>query len=116
MASPELTGTGQAELWGFTPNVAVPSVSQIDKRTAAFGSTFRLPSLRRTGVAPRAWAFAFWGGSFFLFLERAADQDSATKVYKLGRATGELGIVVSTAGRRIVGAGVSSCAPLGLDL
>ena len=115
MDSPELTGTGQAELWGFTPNIAVPMVAQIDKRNAAYSNTFRLPALMSTGQSPRAWAFAYWGGSFFIFLQRAADQDTSTRVWRLDRVTGDVQMGEQTR-RQIVGAGVSSCAPVGLDL
>lgn len=115
MDSPELTGTGQAELWGFTPNIAVPLVAQIDKRNAAYSNAFRLPALMSSNQSPRAWAFAYWGGSFFIFLQRASDQDDSTRVWQLDRISGRVQMGPQT-GRQIVGAGVSSCAPVGLDL
>lgn len=114
MDSPELTGTGQGELWGFTPNIAVPLVARIDKRNAAYSNAFQLPQLRSTS-GPQAWAFAFWGGTFYLFLQRSSDQDSSTRVTRLDRVSGDVQIGQPT-GREIVGAGVSSCAPVGLDL
>ena len=107
--SPELTGTADAELWGFFPGFA-STVTQIDKTTGARGASFDLPALAGT---PTSWAFAFWGGSFWIFLAR--QNDPSTAVYRLDRASGQESTVLAATGRHIVGAGVSSCAPLGMD-
>ncbi len=104
---PELTGTGEGKLWGFFPSATVtPKVSEIDKSTGASGTSFSLPSLSGT---PSSWAFAFWGGDFFLFLQR--QQDTSTNVYRVKGGTGTLSTALSNTGRNIVGAGVSTCAP-----
>jgi hypothetical protein len=108
--APELTGTGDAKLWAFLPNVAPPKVARLSKATGAIESAFEAPGLAGT---PRAWAFAFWGGDFFIFLERVTD--GSTKVWKMNGATGALTEVVADSGRSIVGAGVSTCAPVQIN-
>ena len=106
---PELTGTGLAELWGFYPDTTPPKVARINKQTGAEEMVYPLARLQGT---PAAWAFAFWGGDFYLFLMRTDDPD--TTVYRLDHKTGETAVVLSGTGRRIVGAGVSTCAPVEL--
>jgi hypothetical protein len=105
--SPELTGTADSTLWGFYPDATSPRVAQIDKNTAAEGMSFPLSALKGT---PLAWAFAFWGGDFWIFLKR--DTDASTHVYQLDKATGQVADVLPSTGFTIVGAGVSICAPL----
>jgi len=58
---------------------------------------------------PSAWAFAFWGGDFYIFLKR--DTDNSTNVWHL-TAAGQVSKALNDTGRTIVGAGVSTCAPL----
>lgn len=108
--APELTGTGDAKLWAFSPNVMPPQVARLSKTNGAIEAAFEAPGL--AGV-PRAWAFAFWGGDFFIFLERATD--SSTRVWKMNGTTGALTTVVADTGRSIVGAGVSTCAPVQIN-
>jgi hypothetical protein len=105
---PELTGTGDARLWGFFPDTSPPKVSEIDKTSGAFGTTFPAPALASAGT-PQAWAFAFWGGDFWIFLQR--DVDTSTTVYQVKQSDGSVTAVKKNTGRRIVGAGVSTCAP-----
>ncbi|HEY3450147.1 MAG TPA: hypothetical protein VGK67_27585 [Myxococcales bacterium] len=104
--SPELTGTGDGNLWGFFPNKDSPKVSQIDKTTGGDLKTFTASAIAGD---PSAWAFAFWGGDFFIFLKR--DADSSTQVHQMSSKTGTLTTPLPDTGRRIVGAGVSTCAP-----
>ncbi len=106
---PELTGTGLAELWGFFPvttNNPMARVAQIDKTSASESNAIPLTSL--TGMA-EAWAFAFYGGDFWVFL---ASQGGATVVYHVTKAGGMQPVdQLDTMTRHIVGAGVSTCAP-----
>lgn len=104
--SPELTGTGDGNLWGFFPSATTPKVSQIDKTKGSDLKTFPASSISGD---PSAWAFAFWGGDFYIFLKR--DSDSSTKVHKMSSKDGTLTTPLPNTGRRIVGAGVSTCAP-----
>lgn len=103
---PELTGTGNAELWGWFPDVSQPRVEQINKATGAPVESHSLPTLAGT---PLAWAFAFWGGDFWIFLIK--DFEVSTTVHQVDRATGAIKGSTPTTGREIVGAGVSTCAP-----
>jgi hypothetical protein len=105
--SPELTGTGNAELWGFFPDVSGSSVKQLDKSTGGVLKTFPLNQL--AGM-PTAWAFAFHGGDFYIFLMK--DLENATTVYQLDGMTGQVKDTRATGNRTIVGAGVSTCAPV----
>jgi hypothetical protein len=58
---------------------------------------------------PAAWAFAFWGGRFYVFLQSAADL--STNVWRVDPTDSSVTRVLENTGFRIVGAGVSTCAP-----
>ena len=107
---PELTGNGNAELWGWFPSdefaTTTPRVEQIDKSSGSPVKTYMLPALLG---APTAWAFAFWGGDYWIFL--AKDSETSTTVYQIDGATGAIKGMTQTGTRLIVGAGVSTCAP-----
>jgi hypothetical protein len=105
--SPELTGTGNAELWGFFPTDGTPTVQKIDKTSGAALQTFNEPTL---AGQPLAWAFAFWGGDFWVFLMK--DFETNTKVYQVSGTDGSIKSTTNAPGRTIVGAGVSTCAPI----
>jgi hypothetical protein len=104
---PELTGTGNAELWGWFPDASAPRVEQINKGNGAAVKTLPLPSL---AGEPAAWAFAFWGGDFWIFLMRG--NELSTTVYQIDGTTGAVKGSTPAPGRTIVGAGVSTCAPV----
>jgi hypothetical protein len=106
---PELTGTGDAKLYGFFPDPQNARVAEIDKTSAQLGNTYPLPQLAGT---PEAWAFAFWGGDFWIFLKR--DTDASTHVWHLAIFDGGTSVTdaIPNTGRKIVGAGVSICAPV----
>lgn len=108
--APEISGTGDGKLWAFFPNVSPPKVAQLSKTDGASLSAFTAQQL---AGSPRAWAFAFWGGDFYVFLER--DTDLSTNVWKMDGQTGALTSAVPMTGRRIVGAGVSTCAPVEIN-
>lgn len=101
---PELTGTGNAELWGFFPNVS--KVGRIDKTNGSIQQQLNIP-MSMSSV--QAWAFAAYGGKFYLFFKSVTDPMST--VYELDPATGAFQKVIGNTGYTIVGAGVSSCAP-----
>jgi hypothetical protein len=106
---PELTGTGDAKLWGFFPANSGAKVAQIDKATAALGMTYNVPQLNGNQMA---WAFAFWGGDFWIFLKR--QKDASTNVWHVAIFDGGMNVTeaIPNTGREIVGAGVSTCAPV----
>jgi len=104
---PELTGNSNAELWGFFPDATSPRVEKINKTSGAPVTTYPLASIAGD---PMAWAFAFWGGDYWVFLQRSTD--SATTVYQVDGTNGTIKGTTPTNTRVIVGAGVSTCAPV----
>jgi hypothetical protein len=104
---PELTGNANAELWGFFPDATAPKVARLDKGNGGAQQTFPLPEL---AGEPTAWAFAFYGGDYWIFL--AKDLELSTTVYQMDGMTGAIKSMLPTGSRTIVGAGVSTCAPV----
>ena len=108
---PELTGTGAAELWGWFPSdelgQTTPHVDKIDKTNGHSLQSFPLTELQGP---PMAWAFAFWGGDFWIFLQKGTDTE--TTVYQLDGMAGTIKSRTPASGLSIVGAGVSTCAPV----
>ncbi len=70
--SAELTGTGDARLFGFftTDPVRVAEIS----KTAVKISDMAVPSV----PVPSAWAFSFWGGSFYLYTSDGTTNSTVT--------------------------------------
>ncbi|HRI68925.1 MAG TPA: hypothetical protein PK156_32065 [Polyangium sp.] len=101
----ELTGTGDGRLYGYFQTSPV-YVAQINKSTAAVTNAVAITGLN----TPDAYAFSFWGGSFYLY---AASIGSNSRVTKYDPATGVINnnYILDT-GMQIVGAGVSTCAPV----
>jgi hypothetical protein len=101
----ELTGTGDGRLFGFfTTNPA--TLAQIDKAAGATSSDKSLTGVQ-TGSA---WAFSFWGGDFWFYTSSGISPSKVTRLATSGN--GELAVVKPDVGSfRIVGAGVSTCAP-----
>lgn len=102
---PEMSGTANAELWGFFPGSVPPRVARIN------GNGEELETIPVTGIDgdPNAWAFAHWGGKFWLFYK--SQDDESTRVFKVERDPVSVEEVITNSGRYIVGAGVSTCAP-----
>lgn len=106
----EITGTGDARLYGFFANLlqGTTSVAEIDKSTATLKSVISLPNIDVGG----GWAFAFWGGSFYLFTAPFGDsQVTKLTVDPADPNKGSTQVEVPSVGFVIVGAGVSTCAP-----
>ena len=112
--SPELTGTSEAKLFGFFPVLASPAyVQEIDRTTgAAVGTKYNLGT---TGLGTNIadWAFAQWGGVFYIFVTTvdAQGQNPVSKVHRIDRATGTYSVAIANSPYRVDGAGVSTCAP-----
>ncbi len=110
LVQPELTGTGDGRLFAFSsdsPNGSGSFVAQIDKTTAAILARTDLPQVTQG----HAWAFAFWGGDFYLFTSAPCPAINCTsQVTRLRPSDGSV-TVVATLSSSIVGAGVSTCAP-----
>lgn len=108
---PELTGTGEGKLYGFFPMLASASfVQEIDATSGAgIGQKWRLGDEPLGEV--NAYAFAQWGGSFYIFVTLTDGTRSETSLRTIDRATGVHRVVLSHLPFRISGAGVSTCAP-----
>jgi hypothetical protein len=104
----EMTGTGDGRVFSFG---GVPSkLVERNKVTGAALSTFPLNNLPLTN----AFAFAFFGGDFYFFTEANALNSKVTHLdYDDSDNDGQqqLTTVNMNAPIRIVGAGVSTCAP-----
>jgi len=109
--SPEFTGTGAAELFGFFPGTSNAFVQQLDKATgAAVGSPMSMGGL---GGTVSAWAFAQWGGKFYIFVTTTDGLSTNSTVRVIDRQTGNYeGAILQNLPYTIVGAGVSTCAPV----
>jgi hypothetical protein len=122
---PELTGNADAELWGWFPDVTgitTPVVAQIDKTSGGLvaANTYMEPTLDDNQL-PIAWAFGFYGGDYFVFLQLASDSSGISTVYEVagphnmsstpGTIVSKTPAMTASSGLTIVGAGVSTCAP-----
>lgn len=103
---PELTGNALGELWAFFPGGGQPRVSKISRANGAEGTSYPINSI---DGQPNAWAFAAWGGDFYLFYK--SQEDASSRVFKLETDDSSVTEVVTGSGYYIVGAGVSTCAP-----
>ncbi|MBA3549420.1 MAG: hypothetical protein H0T76_23340 [Nannocystis sp.] len=107
----ELTGTGDGRAFLF----AGPDPSklvEVDKATGATLDVIPLPGVKTGG----GFAFAFFGGDFYFFTDNLSDSKSEVTHldYDDSDKNGvqDLKVIYEDAPLRIVGAGVSTCAPL----
>jgi hypothetical protein len=104
-ARAELTGTGEGKLFGaFEGNPYV--VAEIDKTSAAIVSQAKQDAINYSASSSN-FAFAFWGGDFWIFV----GPGGATDVFQYDPVAGQTS-KVSSVDFEIVGAGVSTCAPI----
>lgn len=96
----ELTAIG-SQLFAFSVDSGV--VARLNKATGATEATYRTSAIVEKG----AFAFAHWGGQFWIF----TGHDSST-VTTYSPTTDESAVVLSNTGMLIVGAGSSTCAPI----
>jgi hypothetical protein len=103
ISEPELTGTGAGELYAFTDLGGGDSaIVRVDPTTGSARARSVLPGIRQgTG-----WAFAFWGGDFYTFTAPFGN----SVVTRFRPVDGSLE-EIATVSEKIVGAGVSTCAP-----
>jgi hypothetical protein len=111
----ELTGTGDGKLYGFF--VTSPAqIGEISKATGDIINPTPLPGV----FAGNAWAFSFYGGDFYIYtnsdgssgLPRDQGGSDVTKYTPAaGTTPSSITVVKSKIGFKIVGAGVSTCAP-----
>jgi hypothetical protein len=106
---PELTGTSQAELFGFAPP---DTAMRLDPATGALLQSWDAPDPGSENLG--GYAFAHWGGRLFTFQGYDFDESGGigTAVSRLDPTTGQGEIVATFPSLSIVGAGVSTCAPV----
>jgi hypothetical protein len=100
----ELTGTGNGRLFTLYFTGAGSFIGQLDTTTGQVTQVVQVPGI---DLATLAFAFAFWGGDFYLF---TAPNGGTTTVTRYRPSDGSFTTVASLADI-IVGAGVSTCAP-----
>ncbi len=102
----ELTGTGDGHLYGFFTTQPFATLAEIERSNGATSNDEALDGVQ-TGSA---WAFSFWGGDFWFYTSEGTSPSRVTRLAKSG--SGDISVVKGDVGGfRIVGAGVSTCAP-----
>jgi hypothetical protein len=105
----ELTGTGDGKLYGFF----VTQPAQIAEISKSSGAVLNPKVL--TGVsAGSAWAFSFYGGDFYIYTNNdgALPKDGGgSDITRYRPSDGSVTVLKTKIGFKIVGAGVSTCAP-----
>lgn len=102
----ELTGTGDGHLYGFFTTQPFATLAEIDRSNGATSNDQALDGVQ-TGSA---WAFSFWGGDFWFYTSEGTSPSRVTRLATSG--SGDISVVKGDVGGfRIVGAGVSTCAP-----
>jgi hypothetical protein len=109
--APELSGTGAAELYAYYPGQQSAKVARLERPSATLAQTWPMPAASGT---PVGWAFAHWGGRFYVFVTEHNLQTITRKsrVYRLDPQDGEVELVLDDLPFKVVGAGVSTCAPV----
>lgn len=108
--SAELTGTGDGRLYGLFTTSPV-QIGEIDKSNGHVISTAEV----KDTFAGSAWAFSFYGGDFYVYT--APDpgglpkDQRGSKVTRYRPSDKSVTVVNAALSFRIVGAGVSTCAP-----
>jgi hypothetical protein len=109
----ELTGTGDGRLFGFFVTDS-SSGTQLADITKSNGNIFGLHDLP-TVTPGDAYAFSFYGGDFYLYThaipQDGGPADGGSDVTRFRPSDGSVEVVKPHVGFRIMGAGVSTCAP-----
>jgi hypothetical protein len=113
----ELTGTGAGDLFAFyaldrgrlcdatTGSCPDSAIGQLDKSSGTVTNQAIL-----SGISPgTGWAFGFWGGDFYTFT--APPSSGGTVVHRYRPTDGSV-LQVAALDAIVVGAGVSTCAPV----
>jgi hypothetical protein len=103
----ELTGTGDAKLYGFFTTMPA-NLAEIQKGNAATPAAVRLPTV---DASTGGYAFSFWGGSFWFYTSSDTDTTKVTR-YDPTTTPPTTSVAAPMLDFTIVGAGVSTCAPL----
>ncbi len=97
----ELSGTGTGRLFGFCPQASGSNIIEINPANANIISSHLLTA----GSNATSFAFAFWGGDFWIFTGNG--NSTITQYDPIAQTETPVG----SAPIEIVGAGVSTCAP-----
>ncbi len=104
----ELTGTGDGRLFGFYSRPALglerTYIGEINTETGAILGETEMQGVNLGG----GWAFAFWGGDFYMF---TAPNGVSSEVTRYRPSDQSIQVVKTLDNEIIVGAGVSTCAP-----
>lgn len=106
----ELTGTGDGKLYGFFTTQPA-QVAEISKSSGDIVSAKSL-----TGVyAGTAWAFSFYGGDFYIYTNADTGglprNGGGSDITRYRPSDDSITVLKEKIGFKIVGAGVSTCAP-----
>jgi hypothetical protein len=109
--NPELTGTSDAKLYGFYPvEFGAPFVQEIDRDSGApIGP--RWPVANGSIGHIEAYAFAQWGGTFYVFATLIGDDFEESSTVRTVDRNGRFKTILQRLPYKITGAGVSTCAP-----
>ncbi len=120
----ELTGSGDGRMFSLVMNYTGPfdhectarmpcpptvRLAEVDKSDASALSMFDLPGIEAFGIDPGGFAFAYWGGHIWIFISR---DFGPTQVFDHDPQTQTTTAVLDDGPLGVVGAGVSTCAPL----
>lgn len=101
----ELTGTGDGRLYALYTKTALNQPAYIGEINTLTGQVIAETRFNDVDLG-NAWAFAAWGGDFYMFTAPGG----TTEVTRW-RPSNNTTTVVANLSTRIVGAGVSTCAP-----
>lgn len=125
--NPELTGNAEGELWGFFPRrddaptgpggvgpgseATEATVQRIDRSAGTATERHVLPPFLQD--VPVAWAFAHWGGDYYIFVRFLGEPSSSLWRFRPPRNAQrtQVELVESNLGYTVVGGGSSTCAP-----
>jgi hypothetical protein len=107
----EVTGTGDGRVFLFAAKNPDTQLVEVDRANGSIITTIPLPGVKLGG----GWAFAFFAGDFYFFTDGGNDGKSEiTHIdYDDSDMNGkqDITVVVNNAPLKVVGAGVSTCAP-----
>jgi len=106
----ELTGTGDGKLYAFLIDNPL-ELAEVDKTSGTLSGHVTLTGVRRP-QSPM-FAFSFWGGDFYFYTATDPSPSKTTTVARYRPSDGSIDPEYMTdIGFHIVGAGVSTCAPV----
>jgi len=110
VSTPEMTGTGNAELYAYFPSEMVNKnlIARINRTSGQLEQQWILDPLPS---APSAWAFAHWGGRFYQFVTINVNGNDESRVYRYDPLARTNTLILTKSPYTVVGAGVSTCAP-----